>query len=148
MRCDEIRELLAGYQDGELDGAQAAAVREHLAGCETCRAELARLNKVKEVASKVQYKDLPLEVWEGYWQGVYRRIERGLGWIFASLGAVILLCFGLFQLVRDFFLRPEISIFAKLGVGAMIIGGAFLLVSLIRERMFAYHRERYREVQR
>jgi len=79
---------------------------------------------------------------------VYRRIERGLGWIFASLGAVILLCFGLFHLVRDFFLRPEISIFAKLGVAGLIIGGAFLLVSLIRERMFAYHRERYREVQR
>jgi predicted anti-sigma-YlaC factor YlaD len=148
MRCDEIRELLAGYQDGELDAAQAAQVRDHLAGCESCRAELARLNKVKEVASKVQYKDLPLEVWEGYWQGVYRRIERGMGWIFASLGAVILICFGLFHLVRDFFLRPEISIFPKLGVAGLIVGGAFLLVSLIRERMFAYHRDRYREVQR
>lgn len=148
MRCDEIRELLAGFQDGELDATQAAEVRQHLAGCELCRAELARLEKVKEVASKVQYKDLPLEVWEGYWQGVYRRIERGLGWVFASVGAVILICFGLFHLVQGFFLRPEVSIFAKIGVAGLLLGGTFLLVSLIRERMFAYYRDRYREVQR
>lgn len=148
MRCDEIRELLAGFQDGELDATQAAEVRQHLAGCESCRAELARLEKVKEVASKVQYKDLPLEVWEGYWQGVYRRIERGLGWVFASVGAVILICFGLFHLVQGFFLRPEVSIFAKIGVAGLLLGGTFLLVSLIRERMFAYYRDRYREVQR
>ena len=121
---------------------------QHLAGCESCRTELARLEKVKEVASKVQYKDLPLEVWEGYWQGVYRRIERGLGWVFASFGAVVLICFGLFHLVQGFFLRPEVSIFAKIGVAGLIVGGAFLLVSLIRERMFAYYRERYREVER
>lgn len=148
MSCDKIKELLAGYQDGELDDDQLRLVEAHLAECADCRADLDRLNKVKEVTDKVQYKDLPLEVWEGYWQSLYRRIERGIGWIFASIGAIIMLATGMVYLVRDFFLDPAVGIFSKLGVGGLIIGGTFLLVSVGRERIFAYNRERYREVQR
>jgi len=148
MSCEEIKILLAGYQDGELDPEQKRTVEEHLKACASCRNELARLEKVKEVTRKVQYKDLPLEVWEGYWQGIYRRVERGLGWIFLSIGAIILLAVGAFYLVSDFFLDPTVGIFSKFGVGALIIGGIFLLVSVGRERIFAYNRERYKEVQR
>ena len=148
MSCEEIKILLAGYQDGELDPEQKRIVEEHLRTCALCRNELARLEKVKEVTRKVQYKDLPLEVWEGYWQGIYRRVERGLGWIFLSIGAIIMLAVGAFYLVSDFFLDPTVGIFPKFGVGALIIGGIFLLVSVGRERIFAYNRERYKEVQR
>ena len=148
MTCDEIREFLAGYQDGELEAGQHEAVERHLAECEACRRELARLEKVKEVTGKVQYNDLPLEVWDRYWHDLYRRIERGLGWIFMSIGAIILVALGLFHLLREFFFNPLVPILAKLGVGGLLLGGIFLLTSLIRERLFAYRRDRYREVQR
>ena len=148
MSCDKIRELLAGYQDDELDPAQYEMVQNHLAGCADCREDLARLDKVKEVTGKVKYDDLPLEVWEGYWQGIYRRIERGLGWVFASIGAAIMLMTGAYYLVKDYFMDPAVALFPKIGVGALIIGGGFLLVSVGRERIFAHNRERYKEVQR
>jgi predicted anti-sigma-YlaC factor YlaD len=146
MNCDKFKELLAGYQDGELDDDQLKLVEAHLAECAECRAELARLNAVKEVTDKVQYKDLPPEVWEDYWQNVYRRIERGVGWIFLSIGAIIMLGVGAFYLVQDFFLDPAVGLISKLGVGALIIGVIFLLVSVGRERIFAYNRERYGEI--
>ena len=148
MQCEHIRVLLAGYQDGELDREEQDLVEKHLAECPDCRAELARLDKVKEVAQKVKYDDLPLEVWEGYWQSIYRRTERGLGWIFLSLGAIILAGAGIFYLVRDFFLSPSIGIFLKVGLGALIAGGLFLSTSALRERIFAYQRDRYKEVER
>ncbi len=148
MQCEQIKVLLAGYQDGELDPEQKKMVEDHLKTCPACRDELARLNKVKEVASKVKYNDLPLEVWEGYWHGIYRRIERGLGWIFASIGVIIILILGIFHLIRDYFLDPTIGLLPKLGVGALIIGGVFLLVSVVRERIFAFNRDRYKEVER
>lgn len=148
MNCEKIKELLAGYQDGELDAQQLETVQTHLAECSDCREELARLNKVKEVAGKVKYNDLPLEVWDGYWQSIYRRVERGLGWIFLSMGAIIMIATGAFYLVKDFFLDSQVAIVPKVGVGGLIVGGSFLLVSLCRERIFAYNRERYREVQR
>jgi predicted anti-sigma-YlaC factor YlaD len=148
MSCEKIKELLAGYQDGELDAAQLEMVQKHLDGCSDCRAELARLEKVKEVTGKVKFNDLPLEVWQGYWQNLYRRIERGLGWIFFSLGAIIMSIAGAFYLVKDFFLDPAVGPVIKIGTGGLIIGAIILLVSILRERIFAYNRERYREVQR
>jgi hypothetical protein len=148
MSCEKIKELLAGYQDGELDAEQLEMVQQHLDGCSDCRAELARLEKVKEVTGKVKFNDLPLEVWEGYWQNLYRRFERGAGWIFFSLGAIIMIIAGAFYLVKDFFLDPLVSPIIKIGTGGLIIGAIILLVSILRERIFAYNRERYREVQR
>jgi predicted anti-sigma-YlaC factor YlaD len=148
MKCDKIKELLAGYQDGELDPEQLSMVQSHLAECSDCREELARLEKVKEVTGKVKFNDLPLEVWEGYWQNLYRRIERGLGWIFFSIGAIIMAAVGAFYLVKDFFLDSSVTLFAKAGVGGLIFGGIILLVSVLRERIFAYNRDRYREVER
>lgn len=148
MKCNDIRELLAGYQDGELDPTQEEMVREHLSECEQCRAELARLDKVKEVTGKVQYKDLPLEVWEGYWQNLYRRVERGLGWILVSIGSIIMAGVGIWYLLQRYFLNPEVGLFNKIGVGALLVGGIFLIVSVVREQLFAYTRDRYREVRR
>jgi len=148
MKCEDLRPLLAGYQDGELTPDQKASVERHLAQCPACRAELEALDKVKEVTGKVQYKDLPLEVWEGYWQNIYRRTERGLGWIFFSIGAIILLVIGGFYLVRDFFLDPNTGFLPKIGVASLLVGSVFLLVSVGRERLFAFNRERYREVER
>jgi hypothetical protein len=37
MECKKITELLSGYIDGELSGAQAESVEAHLAGCADCR---------------------------------------------------------------------------------------------------------------
>jgi len=39
-RCEEIRELISAYAEGELDVASAERVKQHLAGCSDC-AELA-----------------------------------------------------------------------------------------------------------
>ncbi len=148
MDREEMKILLAGYQDGELDPEQKQQVEKMLAESEEWQAELAGLNKVKEVTEKVQYKDLPLEVWDNYWQNLYRRMERGLGWIFTSIGAIIIIITGLFYLVRDYFMDITVPLFPKLGVGALIIGGGFLFVSVARQRLFAYNRDRYKEVQR
>lgn len=38
MRCEEIQELLPDYWAGSADAAGVARVKEHLAGCEECRA--------------------------------------------------------------------------------------------------------------
>jgi anti-sigma factor RsiW len=43
MRCDECRDLLNPYSDGELSADEAATVREHLASCDECSRELAQI---------------------------------------------------------------------------------------------------------
>jgi len=96
----------------------------------------------------MKFTDLSDELWAGYWKGIYRRVERGAGWIFLSIGAIILLAFGVFQFFKEFFTDPSVSLIVKMGAGAFSLGIIILLVSIIRERLFLFRTERYREVER
>ena len=46
MRCFEVQAELERYVDGELSPERTALLERHLAGCEGCRVELARLEAV------------------------------------------------------------------------------------------------------
>ena len=143
---EHLREMLAGYVDDELSDEQKKAFEKELANNAELRAELDKFRRLKEVTGMVKYADLPLAVWESYWSSLYRKLERGIGWILFSVGAIILLLFGLYVGLRDLYIDPDVSLWVKIGVTGVGAGLVFLLVSFIRERLFAYRRERYREV--
>src|SRR5690606_31096865 len=46
MNCNEVKELLMPFHDGELDPATAAEVEKSLASCESCQSELAELGRI------------------------------------------------------------------------------------------------------
>ncbi len=50
--CD-FQSRLGAYHDGELDPATAVRVEQHLAGCESCRAELQDLRELSALAKTV-----------------------------------------------------------------------------------------------
>ena len=140
------RELLAGYVDGELSDNERQAFEAQLAQDPELRAELAEFRKLQEVTGMVRYADLPDEVWENYWHSIYRKMERGIGWILLSIGAILLLCFGTYELFSELYVSPDAPLWLKVGVTAGAVGLIFLLVSYGRERLFAYNRDRYKEV--
>jgi hypothetical protein len=146
MMDKHLHEMLAGYVDGELCDEERRAFEKELAANAELRAELDEFRRLKEVTGMIKYADLPDEVWENYWASMYRKLERGIGWIFLSIGAIVLLCFGLYQGLTDLYTNPDVSLWVKIGVTGVGVGTIFLLVSYIRERLFAYGRERYREV--
>lgn len=148
MKCEEIRPLLMAYLDGEIEEEERLEVEKHLSECETCRKEYRSFVKLKEVADNMRFADLSDELWAGYWKGIYRRIERGAGWVFFSIGAIILLVFGGYQCFKQLFADPGISWIAKIGLSTCAFGAIVLLVSIIRERLFLFKTERYREVKR
>jgi len=140
--------MLSGYIDGELTTEEKAEFENHLKQCAECKKELEAFQKLKEVTGAMRYADIPEHVWENYWRGIYRRLERGIGWILLSIGAMILIGFGFYSLVSEFLLDPAKPFLLKIAVGAGGIGFIVLLVSTIRERLFAYNRDRYKEIQR
>ena len=142
----DYRAMLAGYVDGELSEEENREFERELARNEQLREELGEFRKLKEVTGMVRYADLPDEVWENYWQSLYRKLERGFGWIFLSFGAVILLTFGVYEAFRGMFADPAVPLYFKIGLSASCFGVIVLLVSLVRERLFAYKRDRYKEV--
>ena len=148
MEKDKLKELLTAYADGELDEEGRREAERHLAESEDLRRELESMKKVKSLTSHMQLVLPEEEVWKMYWNQVYNRIERGIGWILLSMGAIILLSFGVFHFVQDFLLDPEPPLIMKIGVSTATLGVIILLVSVLRERLFIRKTERYKEIVR
>ncbi|MCP4703464.1 MAG: zf-HC2 domain-containing protein [candidate division Zixibacteria bacterium] len=148
MSEEKYRILLSGYIDNELSADEKQDFEVHLEGCAECRKELESFQKLQEVTGAMKYADIPEQVWEGYWSSLYKRMERGVSWIFISIAAIILLCFGGYHIFTDFFLDPKAPLLLKIGFGCGIFGLIVLLVSILRERLFAKKRDRYDEVSR
>jgi len=148
MEHAEIKQLVSTYHEGVLDEEQRKIVKDHIRTCSECRAEFEELRKLEEVMQKMALKKPPKETWEVYWSSVYNRLERGIGWIFLSIGAMILLFYGGYKMVEGIILDPEIPFLLKVGILAVLAGVVVLLVSLGRERIFVDRRERYKEVQK
>jgi len=52
-KCEYIQDMLVEYADGELSADKEQSVRQHLAQCENCQAELKRLEDSLELARSV-----------------------------------------------------------------------------------------------
>ncbi|NPV69283.1 MAG: DUF4349 domain-containing protein [Firmicutes bacterium] len=71
MRCEELRELLSAYLDGELNPEEAAAVESHLDTCPACAPEFADLRRTVELCHAVGEVDMP----ENFHSELMRKIE-------------------------------------------------------------------------
>jgi len=148
MKCEKIKPYLAGYLDGELDPKTRQMVEEHIKQCPQCAAELEEMRKIREVLGKMETEKLPDIYWRTYWSNIYNRIERAIGWILLSIGIILLSIWGIFQVFRQFFADPSVPIMLRIAVGALSLGVIILLISLIRERIFALKHERYTKIER
>jgi len=87
-------------------------------------------------------------VWKTYWSSIYNRLERGLGWIFTSIGAIILIFYGGYKAVENIIKDPTLPLFLKIGILSLLLGITILFVSVLRERIFVRRKERYKEVEK
>lgn len=148
MEHEEIKKLLSAYLDGELDAEGSQQVEEHLATCSSCRKEMEQMQKLEEVMGMMKLKSPPQEMWDVYWRSVYNRLERGIGWILLSLGAIILLFWGAYKMLEGIIKDTTTPLALKVGILVFVAGVVVLLVSIIREQIFLRKRERYKEIDR
>jgi hypothetical protein len=94
----------------------------------------------------MELKNPPKEMWQVYWSSVYNRLERRIGWILLSIGAIIMLFFGGYKAIVGIIEDPTIPMILKIGILAALGGLVILIVSIGRERIFVRQRERYKEV--
>jgi len=149
MSCENYREWITGYVDDELPPPQREQLEDHLRACEACKRELEESLALKEHLTMIKFKEPSDAQLERYWSRIYNRLERGVGWILFSLGAIVLICWGAFEAIEEMIQDPGISLVLKVGVVALIVGGAILLVSAVRERLTVRKTDKYsQEVER
>lgn len=64
MRCEEARNLLSAYFDGELSSEVAATVTEHLAGCAECRQSVEAMRELSELAAHLPEPSASDTLWD------------------------------------------------------------------------------------
>ncbi len=146
MDHQKIKELISSYHNSHLSEDQKKMIEDHVEECEECRRELEEMGRFEEVMQKMELKQPPKEMWQVYWTSVYNRLERRIGWILLSIGAIIMLFFGGYKAVEGIIEDPTIPFIVKVGILAALGGLVILLVSVGRERIFVRKRERYKEV--
>jgi len=148
MTCQDHKDLMMAYVDDELDDEQKRAFEAHLASCSDCTKDLEEFKKLKRMTDCVALAEPEDRVWDEYWNHLYNRIERGTGWILFSVAAIALLIYGGFELVETIIEDRTVGALAKVGVLALIGGLAVLFVSVLRERVYFWGRDRYKDVRR
>ncbi|MHC4229353.1 MAG: anti-sigma factor family protein [Planctomycetota bacterium] len=148
MTCHDYKDLMMGYLDNELTDERKRQFEEHLAGCSECAGQLEQFRKLKAITDEVTLVEPEDRIWQDYWSGVYNRLERGVGWIVFSIAAILLAIYGGFKLIEEIVKDPAVGTLLKLGLLALILGLAILFVSVLRERVYFWSRDRYRNVRR
>ena len=144
----DVRHLMMAALDGELAAAERAELERRLAAEPELTKEWERLQRLKELTKMSTIKSPPEEQWDHYWRSVYNRLERGIGWILVSVGAAVLIGYGLWQAVQNLLADTAMPEFLKLAIFALLVGGAVLLISTVREKLFTYRHDPYKEVER
>jgi len=148
MTCQDYKDLMMAYLDNELDNQQRLAFEEHLASCPTCAKELKEFEKLKHLTDSVTLVEPEDRIWEQYWNNVYNRVERGLGWILFSVAAILLTIYGGFELIEEIIRDQTVGTLLKVALLALIAGLAILFVSVLRERVYFWKKDRYKDVRR
>ena len=143
-----VRRLMMAVLDGEATESESRELEERLEADPALRAEWERMNRLEEVTAMVRRRTPPDEVWDTYWDGVYRRLERGIGWILVSLGAVVAGTWALWGAVEGILADTELPVVVKGALLALVAGGLLLLVSVAREKLFVWKSDPYKDVQR
>ncbi len=148
QRTERARQLLMAALDGELGRAEQDELDRMLERDPALQDEWTRLVRLKEVTDGMTLRQPPAEVWDRYWGGVYRRLERGIAWILTSIGAAVVLGYGLWRAVQAILADTELPIVVQAGALLLIGGLAVLVVSVVREKLFLWKRDPYKDVQR
>jgi predicted anti-sigma-YlaC factor YlaD len=148
MTCSEYQILISGMLDGELTDEQMADLKTHLNACPDCRKVVERGRIVTAALELASIRTPEDDFWDGYWAGIYNRLERNVGWIVFTVGALVLFCGSIFLLIKALLFDENTPLWVSIGGILTGIGTIVLVVSLIRERFRLDRHERYKDVRR
>lgn len=144
---DRSRWLMRALDD-ELDPGQRAEFEKRLADDPELREEWRRLSRAREATMGMKLRKPPEEVWDGYWTSVYSRVERGLGWLLVSIGAIVVGSWAVWHWIDAMLTDSSTPGPVRFGMVALFTGMVILLVSVARHRFNVMRTDPYKDIQR
>jgi len=146
VKTERLQGLMMAAVDEEISAEERAELDAALAADPELRNEWEAFRRLKEMTETMTPREAPGETWDGYWEGVYRRLERGLGWVLTSIGAIVLLVWGAWTWAQEILADTEIPGFVRWAILALAAGLVVVFVSVIRERLVVRKTDPYKDV--
>ena len=144
MECTRYQTDGMRFLDGELALEERLQYQAHVRECEPCRRQLESLGRVVRLTDELKLRVSDDEFWKDYWQSVYRRSERSLGFLLLIVGIVAVLLYAIYHAVRS----PEFLSYEGISVGVILVGLVVIFISVARERYHESRSDPYKEVER
>jgi uncharacterized integral membrane protein len=142
-------ELQEKYFENMLTPDEEAEFAELLSLNKNLKEEFEEQKKIKEALNKMRFKNPDNEIWDGYWQNIYNRLERKFAWAVLAAGLFLLLIFAAYNFIDEFLFKDfSTPLIVKIGIALSIAGGLVLIISVIREKIFTFKNDKYKEIQR
>ena len=148
LNCDQSQILMMGLLDNELSGEERSSLMAHVESCNKCLKKYDSFVQLKKDTGEMKLKKLPEMYWDDYWTHVYNRIERGISWILVSIGAMLLMAYGGYEMMHEFYLDTSKPMIIKIGAAILTLGMIILFVSVLREKLMIRKVDKYRRVER
>lgn len=148
LNCDQSQILMMGLLDNELSGEERSSLMAHVESCNKCLKKYDSFVQLKKDTGEMKLKKLPEMYWDDYWTHVYNRIERGISWILVSIGAMLLMAYGGYEMMHEFYLDTSKPMIIKIGAAILTMGMIILFVSVLREKLMIRKVDKYRRVER
>lgn len=145
---ERVRHLMMAELDQEISGEGRRELESALGESPDLRDELATYQRLKEVTDTMTPLKPPEETWDSYWEHVYRRLERGIGWVLVSLGTIVVGTWALWIAVSELIRDTTMPGYVRWGMLVLIAGFVILFVSVVRERLFMQKKDPYKDVVR
>lgn len=143
---NHIQKLIMASIDGESTPQEESELKEILLDHREWAEEYHQLKIMKEMTSQTKLKEPQPELWDSYKRTVFTRIERGIGWILFTIGALVLLFYGAWTAMAEILTDPGLAWWIKAAIVSATAGVIILLVSLVREKLYLDKHERYKDV--
>jgi len=142
--CELIRETLSAYLDGELTQQESQKVAVHLRGCPACREIYDDFCKLRAGIRELDFPSPSDEQWSSVMGNLAFKTTRGVGWLLWIGGGLILVAYGIYELIRD----PTIDAVERIGVLALILGAVLVFLTVLIERMGAIKTDKYKDIEK
>jgi ferric-dicitrate binding protein FerR (iron transport regulator) len=148
LDLDRAHDLMMAVLDGECTDDERREFDELLARRPDLAADWKRMQRLQEVTVTMGMARPSEEVWDRYRRTVLHRAERGIAWTLIAIGAGVLAATSLWLWIESW-VASDLPLYVKGAIGAVMVGGALLIVSILRERWHLSRRDPYsREVER
>ncbi len=145
---ERLAELMMRALDDELTAETRAELDAHLEEQPELRAEWQRLSRAREVTMGMKLRNPPEEVWDGYWTSVYSRVERGVGWVLVSVGAIVVGVWAVWEWIGALLADTATPAPVRYSMIGLFVGLLILFVSVARHRLNVSKSDPYKDIQR